>query len=195
MEPVILRTARLELSRPVAADVDAIFEACQDADIQRYTTVPTPYARVHAETFVEKVAANWTDGAHLTWAMRHDGTLVGMIGMYRIDGRGIGELGYWMARPARGKGLLTEAAQAVIDWGFAPEGLDLDRIEWKAIAGNTASARAARTLGFRYEGLLRQGLVSQHGRDDGWIAALLRTDDRERQPWTVLGDPDAPVRG
>lgn len=188
MEPIILRTARLELSRPVGTDVDAIFEACQDADIQRFTTVPSPYTRQHAEAFVEKVAADWAAGVHLTWAMRHEGTLAGMIGMYRLDGKGTGELGYWVARPARGGGLLTEAARAVIDWGFAAEGLDLDRIEWKAIAGNAASARAARTLGFRYEGLLRQGLVSQHGRDDGWIAALLRGDDREPQPWPVLGD-------
>ncbi len=188
MEPVILRTARLELSRPIDADIDAIFEACQDADIQRFTTVPSPYTRQHAEAFVEKVAADWKGGAHLTWAMRHEDALVGMIGMYRLDGKGTGELGYWMARPARGRGLLAEAARAVIDWGFAAEGLDLDRIEWKAIVGNTASARAARALGFRYEGLLRQGLVNVHGRDDGWIAALLRADDREPQPWTVLGD-------
>ena len=188
MEPVILRTTRLELSRPVEADVDAIFEACQDADIQRYTTVPSPYTRQHAEAFVEKAAADWATGAHLTWAMRRGDELAGVIGLYRLDGKGTAELGYWVARPARGEGLLAEAARAVVDWGFAAEGLDLDRIEWRAVVGNTASARVGRALGFRYEGLTRRGLVGPHGRDDGWIAALLRDDDREPQPWPVLGD-------
>nr|WP_208382508.1 GNAT family N-acetyltransferase [Microbacterium ulmi] len=183
-----MRTTRLELSRPVAADVDAIFEACQDAAIQRFTTVPSPYEHRHAEEFVEKVAADWTSGAHATWAIRHGDALAGMIGLYRLDGRGSGELGYWISRGARGRGIVTEASAPVLDWGFAADGLGLARIEWHAVVGNEASARAARTLGFRYEGLRRQALVGQSRRDDGWSAALLATDDRRPQPWPVLGD-------
>lgn len=186
MDPVVLRTTRLELSRPLPSDADAVYEACQDADIQRYTTVPSPYERRHADEFVDKVAADWVSGAHLTWAIRRDTRLVGVIGLYRLDGKGTGELGYWVARPARGAGQLAEAARAVLDWGFASQGADLVRIEWKAVVGNIASARAARALGFRFEGTVRQGLVSQRGRDDGWSAALLRDDDRTPQPWPVL---------
>lgn len=188
MEPVTLRTARLELSLPVVADVDAIYDACQDPETQRYTTVPSPYERKHAEEFVPRVAADWQSGAHLTWAMRDGSLLAGMIGLYRLDGRGAGELGYWVSPWSRRRGLLTEAARAVIDWGFSAEGegLGLHRIEWRAVVGNVGSARAARTLGFRYEGTLRQALVGAHGRDDGWIAGLLATDDRTPQPWPVL---------
>jgi RimJ/RimL family protein N-acetyltransferase len=193
MEPVILRTARLELSRPVEADIDAIYDACQDAEIQRYTTVPSPYEHRHAEEFVEKVAADWVSGAHVTWVMRHGDVLAGAIGLYRLDGRGTGELGYWVARGSRGAGLVTEASRAVVDWGFAAEGLSLARIEWKAVVGNVGSARAARSVGFRYEGLLRQALIGVHGRDDGWMAALLATDDRTPQPWPVLEEHGAVV--
>jgi len=193
MEPVILRTGRLELSRPVESDVDPIYEACQDADIQRYTTVPSPYERRHAEEFVEKVAADWASGAHVTWVMRHGDVLAGAIGLYRLDGRGTGELGYWVAGGSRGAGLVTEASRAVVDWGFAAEGLGLVRIEWKAVVGNVGSARAARTVGFHYEGLQRQALVGVHGRDDGWLAALLATDDRTPQPWPVLEEHGAVV--
>lgn len=187
MEPVTLRTARLELSIPTEHDVDAIFAACQDPDIQRYTTVPSPYERRHAEEFVPKVTANWASGVEQTWAARDAGTLAGMIGLYRV-GNGAAELGYWMAPGSRGRGLLTEAARAVIDWTFADDGLALDRLEWRAVVGNIASARAGRALGFRYEGLLRQALTSPRGRDDGWIAGLLRADDRMPQPWPVLDD-------
>ncbi|GAA5095359.1 GNAT family N-acetyltransferase [Microbacterium yannicii] len=186
MEPTILRTRRLELSLPVEADVDAIYEACQDAETQRYTTVPSPYERTHAEEFVPRTDADWESGAHVTWAMREGPVLAGMIGLYRLDGRGAGELGYWVSPWSRRRGLLTEAARAVLDWGFAADGPGLQRIEWRAVVGNVGSARAARTLGFRYEGTLRQALVGAQGRDDGWIAGLLATDDRTPQPWPVL---------
>ena len=186
MEPVTLRTARLELSVPVEADVDAIAEACREAEIQRYTTVPSPYERHHAVDFVAKARAWWEAGSETTWAIRHAGVLAGMIGLHGL-GRGAGELGYWMAPAARGQGLLTEAAREVVEWGFSPDGAAITRMEWHAVVGNEASARAARALGFRYEGTRRAALVNGAGhRDDGWVAGLLATDDRAPQPWPVL---------
>jgi RimJ/RimL family protein N-acetyltransferase len=186
MDPVELRTARTVLSVPVAADVDAIFAACQDADIQRYTTVPSPYLREHAEHFITHSRQRWADRVEATWAIRENGVLAGMIGLHGLPG-GQPELGYWMARPARGRGLLAEAAAAVIDWGFAHDGAHAARIEWRAVVGNRASARAAQALGFRYEGTLRQALAGPLGRDDAWIAGLLATDDRVPQRWDVPG--------
>ena len=44
-----LRTARLELSVPTADDVDAITAAAQDPEVPRWTTLPAPYERHHAE--------------------------------------------------------------------------------------------------------------------------------------------------
>lgn len=188
MEPVILRTDRLELSRPVGADAKAIFFACQDPDVQRYTTIPSPYLPEHAAGFIDLVATGWAEGTETHWAVRRDSGLVGMIGVHRIDGRGGGEIGYWVAAEARGQGLLTEAARAVIDWSFSADGLGLERLEWLAVAGNIPSAAAARRLGFRYEGLRRQALLSPRGREDAWSAALLVSDDRSPRPWPVLPD-------
>lgn len=186
MDTVTLRTARLELSPPREGDADAIFAACQDETLQRYTTVPSPYTREHAEGFIEKSRGWWEAGSEATWAIRDGDTLVGMIGLHRLGG-GAGEIGYWMAAPARGRGVLTEAAHAVIDWGFSPDGPALKRIEWRAVVGNISSARTARTLGFRFEGTLRQALANGAGvRDDGWIAGLLPSDDRTPQHWPPL---------
>lgn len=194
MQPVTLRTERLELSAPRDTDVDDIFEACQDAEIQRYTTVPSPYRRDDAVKFVAKTKTWWEDGAEATWAIRHPEGFAGMVGLHRLSkGTGTGELGYWLAPAFRGKGVLTEASRAVIDWGFTPEtdgGLGLARIEWRAVVGNVASARAARTLGFRYEGRMRGALLHSSGeRNDGWFAGLLAGDDRTPQPWPVLDEP------
>lgn len=194
MQPVVLSTDRLVLSVPTADDVDAIHAACQDADIQRFTTVPSPYERMHAEEFIPRVAEEWKGDTARTWAIRirdrdrdrDRSQLAGMIGLYRIE-NGAAEIGYWVAAGSRGRGVLTEAARAVIDWGFAVDGLGLQRIEWRAVVGNTASARGAQRLGFRYEGLLRLGLHSPRGRDDGWVAGLVSTDDRVPRSWSLTG--------
>jgi len=188
MQPVVLRTARLTLAIPTAADVDAITEAAQDPEVPRWTTLPSPYARRDAEQFIVKAAEWWDAESELTWGIRVDDDWVGMLGLHRLERGGSAEIGYWMALSARGHGYLTEAARAVIDFAFDPDGLDLKRLDWRAVVGNVPSARAARSLGFHYEGLQRQALSDPRGRHDGWIAGLLVTDDRKPQPWAVLGD-------
>ncbi|QLD12509.1 GNAT family N-acetyltransferase [Microbacterium oleivorans] len=100
---------------------------------------------------------------------------------------GAAEIGFWMDAAARGNGYMGEAARVVVDFGFS-RSLSLARIEWRAIVGNVASARTARSLGFRYEGLVRRGLSDLRGRHDGWIAGILPTDDLAPQPWPVLPD-------
>ncbi len=181
-----LRTHRLELSMATVDDVDAIFEACQDPDIQRYTTVPSPYTRADAVDFVARASQWWESATEATWAIRADGVLTGVVGLHRLGG-GDAELGYWMSATHRGRGFLTEAATAVIDWGFSADGLELARIQWRAVVGNLSSARAARALGFHFEGTQRASLRNGSGvRADGWIAGLLPSDDRTPQPWPVL---------
>ena len=182
-EPVELTTRRLVLSVPAAADIDAIFAACQDPDIQRFTTVPSPYQRTDAEDFVRLVAEWWESGTECTWAIRADGRLAGMIGLHGVRDAAA-EIGYWMAAPARGRGYLSEAAHAVLDFAFGP--MRLQRVEWRAVTDNPASLRVAQKLGFRYEGLLRLGLGGIGGSQrDGHIAGLLATDPRTPQAWPL----------
>lgn len=185
MDPQTLHTARLELSAPGEGDVTAIHAACQDAAIQRFTTVPSPYLPSDAETFVELSRGWWAEGSEATWAIRLEGRLVGMVGLAKLPGGGP-EIGYWVSSGVRGQGVATEAARAVIDWGFADARPAVQRIEWRAVGGNLGSARVARALGFRYEGLLRQAGVNSQGRSDMWVGGLLRTDDRGPQPWPDL---------
>jgi RimJ/RimL family protein N-acetyltransferase len=187
MEPVTLRTERLVLSIPTVDDVDAITAACQDPEVPRWTTVPSPYTRKDGEDFVDLVAGWWADGVETVWAIRRDGELAGMIGLHRITSHphgGEAEIGYWGTAAHRGLGIMGEAGRAVVDFAF--EELGLARLSWRAVVGNVPSARTARGLGFRYEGMLRLGLTSGRGRDDGWIAGLLASDDRTPVDWPVL---------
>ncbi|WOF23771.1 GNAT family N-acetyltransferase [Microbacterium betulae] len=182
-EPLILRTGRLTLTPPDEDDVEAIRLACQDPDVQRWTTVPSPYTREDAERFVELVAGGWRTGEEYNWAVRDATGLVGMIGLSRISD-GAAELGYWMSADARGRGYGTEAGCAVVDFALGP--MRLERLEWHAVAGNEPSARLARSLGFRYEGTRRRGIRTAGRREDAWLAGLVASDDRAPVGWPVL---------
>ncbi|PSL38730.1 RimJ/RimL family protein N-acetyltransferase [Labedella gwakjiensis] len=189
--PIELRTARLVLSIPTGDDVDDITSACQDESVQRWTTVPSPYSRRDAETFVRDfVTAGWETGKTRTWAIRlaseldgdgRSATLVGMIGLEGIED-GAAEIGYWLAPVARGAGIMSEAVAAVIDHAFAADGVGLQRVQWRAYRGNRPSARVAHGAGLRFEGTRRLGAVGRSGREDEWTAAILNTDERSSAP-------------
>ena len=190
MNKVELRTQRLELSAPTFADVDAIFLACQDAELQRRVPVPVPYERESAEFYVRELAdGGWDRGTHCTWAVRVDGEFAVIASLDGIAD-GCAECGFWMVPAFRGRGFVTEAMTAVLSFGFAPhpDGLSLERVGWSAFAGNLASARVAQKVGFRFEGSRRKGWVGRVGREDLWLAGVLSGDDRsEATAWPVLG--------
>lgn len=188
MEPVILHTERLTLRPPALRDVDAITAACQDPETQRRVPIPVPYTREHAEGYVTGyVDEGWATGSRCTWALEHEGSFSGVVGIDRIEDGGA-DLGYWMVPDQRGRGLLVEAGRAVVDFAFrpAPAGLGLARLGWTAFGGNVASAAVARALGFRFEGARRLGVVGRAGREDDWLAGLLATDSREPQDWPTV---------
>jgi len=123
---VTLRTERLILRAWAEADVEAITEACQDPQIQRYVPVPVPYTRADAETFVRVTAPHIRatgSGAIFGVFASAAGEAVGSIGLHdlsRLDRPygGAGEIGYWTAPGARGRGYMTEAVREVCRWGF-----------------------------------------------------------------------------
>jgi RimJ/RimL family protein N-acetyltransferase len=175
MEPVEISAGRQHLRAPGPSDWPAVHAACQDADIQRWTTVPSPYTERDAQAFVsEYVADGWRSGHRATFAVcdATSGALLGTaaLGHLGVD-EGVGRVGYWTAPEVRGRGLTTQAVRALCRWGFG--GLGLARIEWYAEVGNVGSRRVAERAGFAYEGLLRSRLVHRGRRVDAWVGGLL----------------------
>ncbi|MEZ0068354.1 RimJ/RimL family protein N-acetyltransferase [Streptacidiphilus sp. MAP12-20] len=184
MEPVTLETARLSLRQFTEADIDAIHAACQDPDIQRYTAVPSPYGREHAEGFVREIAPQgWASETLLNFGCFRKDTdeLVASAGLhgrqFRVDG--VIEVGYWTAPAQRRQGFTTEAVRAICDWAFRE--LGVARVEWLARVGNTGSRAVAEKAGFRFEGTLRSLLLHRGARYDAWIGGLLSTDPATRR--------------
>ncbi|MET9258175.1 GNAT family N-acetyltransferase [Streptomyces sp. NPDC048182] len=175
MEPLTLTTERLVLRAPGPADTDTVYAACQDPDIQRWTTVPSPYRPEHASGFTGLlVPAGWAGDSMFTLgAFLPSGELAAMTGV-TMHAPGVGELGYWCAKEHRGRGYVTEACAALARWVLTERGVD--RLEWRAEVGNHASRAVAERLGFVMEGTLRAGLDNNGVRRDVWIGSLLPSD-------------------
>ncbi|APE33101.1 GNAT family N-acetyltransferase [Nocardia mangyaensis] len=172
------------LTRPTGADIDRIVECCQDPEVQRWVTIPVPYHRSDAESFLDKAVAPGWAGDTPVWAVRtaEDGQVEGMIGLHD-RGADMCEIGFWLTPEHRGRGLMSRAVALVCDFGFAPDGLALARIAWRAFVGNHPSAAVARRNGFQYEGLARSASVQRGVRVDEWRAARLPTDPPGPADW------------
>ncbi len=142
--------------RPLAAgDVPAIVAACRDPEIPRWTRVPSPYLREDAERFLAIAAAEARAGDGVALAVCDaDDRLIGTIGLMELDkAPGYGEIGYWVAAAARGRGAATRAVALVCGWARAE--LGLSAIEILAHRDNRPSQLVAERAGFADTGELR----------------------------------------
>jgi RimJ/RimL family protein N-acetyltransferase len=176
MEPLTLTTERLTLRMFTPDDTDAVFEACQDPEIRRWTTIPSPYARQHAEQFIGRLVPDgWRDDTEYAFAVRRgdDGPLVAAVSLHHPRA-GTWEVGYWTAKEHRGRGYMTEAVTALTRFAFTT--LGAIRLEWRAEVGNLGSRAVAEKSGFVVEGTLRAGLLNKGTVRDCWIGAVLPSD-------------------
>ena len=174
-----LTGSRVVLRPWTADDADDVFRACQDADIQRWTTVPSPYTLEHATEFVATTAPQtWTDGGALFAALDSaSGELAASMGAHRVH-NGVAEVGYWTRPEFRRRGLTADALRTLCGWLFSS--CDVARVELIIEPTNPGSIGVAEANGFVREGLLRQRFVLRGRRVDGLICSLLPTDPPSR---------------
>ncbi|MEU0986582.1 GNAT family N-acetyltransferase [Streptomyces sp. NPDC005953] len=187
MDPITLTTEHLLLRTFTAADTEAVHQACQDPEIQRWTTVPSPYAREHAAEFTEQlVPEGWANGTMCTFAVlpRAGGPLMASIAVTLRTYSGTWEIGFWTAKEYRGRGIMAESVTALAHWTFTR--LGATRLEWRAEVGNTGSRAVAEKAGFTVEGTLRAALMNKDTLRDTWVASLLPSDLGLTSPYAYL---------
>jgi RimJ/RimL family protein N-acetyltransferase len=178
--PTELRVGELLLRTPIPSDAPALIVECQDPEIPRWTTVPSPFGQTEADSFInreiDRVAVNDLRRNYLIF--RNETELVGMVGLVRVRPEDeAGEVGWWMAAHARGQGILHRSLQAVLrlvlEAGY-------QRVDAEILVGNNASQRVAERAGFAHEGVLRS--IGNHGcgenlkRIDVHVYSLLPSD-------------------
>ncbi|MBC2906682.1 GNAT family N-acetyltransferase [Streptomyces cupreus] len=176
MDPVTLTTDRLVLRTVGPQDTDAVYRAVQDPDIQRWTTIPSPYLLEHARSFTEQLVPDgWADGTMFTFGvfLPEGEDLAGMLGL-TMRALGVAEIGFWTAKEHRGKGYASGAVLTAARWSFTAA--SIDRVEWRAEVGNTASRAVAERTGFTIEGTMRSAINNKGVRRDCWVGSLLPSD-------------------
>jgi ribosomal-protein-alanine N-acetyltransferase len=172
-----LETERLVMRAFRLADVEAVSGLANDEAVARNTlNIPYPYARDDAVAWITSHADQLERREAVTYAVTERGLdrVVGAVGLILELEHERAELGYWLGRPYWGRGYATEAARAVVRWGF--EAFDLHRIHASHFPRNPASGRVLVKVGMSREGRLREHVVKWGEHLDLVRYGMLRTD-------------------
>lgn len=124
---------------------------------------------------------NWAENKAWVFAILFEGRPIGTVGIEEPDVQTLrAEIGYWMHTGYSGRGLMTEAGRAVVDFGF--DELGLHRLQLEAGKDNAPSIRVAEKLGFQREGLAREACRGALGFYDAYRFGLLASDPRKVDP-------------
>lgn len=164
----------LELS-----DIDAIWNSIdsQREHLGRWLpfvemTTERAFTEFYVTTAVEGAARNLEP----QFVIRVDGVFAGLVGFRSTDRfNRRTEIGYWISREFEGRGLMTRAVTALVNLAFSD--LGMNRVQIRCATGNDRSRRIPIRLGFRLEGVERDGELLSGGRfTDLEVYALLARD-------------------
>ena len=156
-----------------ADDAQAVLDAHASSDDLERQTGPVPDLAA-AEQVVAKYMDPVAAGTAHIWAIVDRDAVVGAVGVSNINRQHrIGWCWYWLAAPARGRGLATAALVAAAEHAFDD---GLFRLELGHRLDNPASRAVAVAAGFQSEGIERAKLEYDGDRFDCETHARLATD-------------------
>lgn len=157
----------ITLRRAEERDIVPIFNACQDPLIPHFTTVPSPYLRSHAEDFIRDIAPrSFVEKTELLFAIvkgkAEEEEFCGLISFHttKLDNHST-EIGYWMVKEARGKGIAKTAVNLLTQYGI--ETMGFRRIEAMVDVENAASKALLLSAGYQLEGIVRNRVTRPNG--------------------------------
>jgi len=171
-----LETKRLVLRELRLEDAEAIFHFYGDEEVIRYRDVLAFTRLEEAQQFLELVGTRYEQGKEMHWGitLKGEDCLIGSCGYSWHLGPQFGAIGYDLARLYWKQGIMTEAIQTLLRFGF--EVRNLHRIEAKVRLGNDASMRLLQRLGSQEEGILRECLFIHNHFYDVKVFSLLTSE-------------------
>ena len=161
--------------RPFAMDdLPALVRHANDPSVAANLTdaFPHPYTEENGRAFLEEAMKS----VPLRRCIDIGGEACGAIGLHPKPDlwRRNMELGYWLAKEHRGRGIMTEAIKQIVPIGFEtfPE---VDRIYATPFGSNIASQKALEKAGFKLEAKLEGTLIKLGRKEDEWIYAVRRS--------------------
>ena len=141
-------------------DAADLFREIQDPEVVRWLNIDMPYTLEDAAGFIAKVVERWEQraGAHFVIADADNGRYRGYLGgLDAGEAMNVVEIVYWVAAPARRRGVARRAVALALEWTL--QDLAPDRIELAMVDGNEASIRVAEANGFQLREIVEGGAM------------------------------------
>ncbi len=172
-----ISTTRLVLRPFTLADAPEVQRLAGERDVASTTLhIPHPYEDGMAEQWISRHQEVFETGKRIDVAvtLRLTKALLGAISLSLHHSDVNAEVGYWIGKPFWNQGYCTEAAQAVVRYGF--EQLGLHRIYAHHMTRNPASGCVMLKIGMSHEGCLRQHIHKWGIFEDVNVYGILRGD-------------------
>jgi RimJ/RimL family protein N-acetyltransferase len=173
--PDELRFDELTIRFPSAEDIQTIAPAFVDPEVGGEAGLPPVPAAMLLAALENEIPRMKETGLLAPYVIaEEDDRLLGGLALHHLDPmRDTLEVGYWLLKEARGRGVATRAVRAAAEHAFAN---GICRMEAHVRVGNRASERVLERLGFEREGVKRRLLRHDGERVDATLFALLAPD-------------------
>ncbi len=136
-----------------------------------------------SQVFIEQSLKEYAERKELQAGIWSNNKLVGLIGFHQVDWMNKRtSIGYWIAEECQGKGLVTRACQAMMEYVFKE--LQLNRVEIYCATDNLRSQKIPERLGFKKEGVFRQAAWLYDHFEDLVVYSMLAEE------WKYVGPVD-----
>ncbi|MEY2597438.1 MAG: hypothetical protein RL182_521 [Actinomycetota bacterium] len=155
------------------SDAEDIYRAVQDPEIPKFTTVPADYPIDLAIEFANtRAAASFVNKTELVFVIEdarlatvgypYSNGFAGVMSLHTIDiPNHRAEIGYWLAKEARGHGICTKAAELITEYGLMTIGFK--RIDGIVDVSNEPSKAALLNAGYEFEGIMKSYVTRRDG--------------------------------
>jgi len=172
-----LETNRLILRTMRMGDAEMMFDYMRDPRVAEHVLWTAHKTQRDTRSYLRCMLRQYRNGEPSSYCMvlKETGRVIGTIGFMACNADdGVVEVGYSMARPYWGQGLMTEALRCFIDMVFTDT--CVHRIEARYETANPASRRVMEKCGMRYEGTHRGAVYNKDRFADAGVCAILRED-------------------
>lgn len=172
-----LTTERLTLRAVTMDDAEDMFTYGSNENVTKYVLWHTHESIEDTKEFIEMAVETYKMQPFYHWGIIYNGKFIGTIDYVMLQQHNkVGEIGYVLAEEYWNKGIVTEAAKKVIEFGFHK--LGLVRVQARCVTENIGSSRVMEKSGMTYEGTLRKALFMKGSHRDVEMYAITDEDSR-----------------
>lgn len=159
----IIKTRRLFLRKLSLKDTNDLFEYARNPKVSKYTLWSNHKSKKETKYFLKYILSNYAKKVPENWGIvyKKDNKLIGTCGYFDWDKiNRSAEIHYALSEKYWNKGIMSEALESIISFGFKK--MKLNKIRAKCMLKNTASEKLMQKLGMKYMHIIRRGIYAKN---------------------------------